>query len=121
MNITYQFIYLQISSITTILIVSLVVLVLSALITAFFLIKSQKKTVDRQYLIKIKDALGASNIENVSLEKQRVQIIVKDTTKINATFFTSEKLPAFISGNKITVLFKENAKEIYQFLISKGA
>lgn len=108
-------------SIATILLIALGLLIIASILSAYFILKSKSKTIDTSYLQQIKTAFGPSNIEKVTLEKQRVQVIVKDTKKIDAKFFTSENLPAFITGNKITVLFKENAKEIYQFLISKGA
>lgn len=120
-----KFIYLihtvEAASLTTFLFIAVGLLIIVSILTAYFIVKSKTKTIDTSYLQQIKTAFGPSNIEHVTLEKQRVQVIVKDTKQIDAKFFTSENLPTFITGNKITVLFKENAKEIFQFLISKGA
>ncbi|MFA6801162.1 MAG: hypothetical protein WCR19_03540 [Acholeplasmataceae bacterium] len=104
----------------------IIVAIIIVLVLIIWLITRKKITkeipVDQTFLDNLLMALGTKdNIESLNLEQQRIKIHVLDTKKIDATYFTNEKLPAFISGNKITVLFKEHAKEIYQFLSSKGA
>ncbi len=98
-------------------------LLLIGLISVLIIKKKHKKVhVDLLYLQEIKEALGGDqNIKSLNLEQQRIQINVNQTKKLNPVFFTEAKIPAFISGNKITILFKEHAKEIYEFLASKGA
>ena len=99
---------------------------ISILIIAILIImyqhRKKEKSLDTAELENILTALGErSNIKDVKLEQQRIQLNVFDIKKIDAAFFTKEKIPAFMTGNKITVLFKEHAKEIYIFLASKGA
>ncbi len=101
-------------------IIAIVLVVLAVLI--FGRRKPKKTNLDEALLNRLVLALGSDqNIMSVNLEQQRIQIKVKDTKLINQDFFKDEKIPAFISGTKITVLFKEHAKEISQFLASKGA
>ena len=100
-------------------------LVLSALIVISIKLFSQKKvksSVSETFLNELLEALGTfSNIEFVRLEQQRVQLNLVDTKLVNASFFTNQNIPAFLSGKKMTILFKEHAKEIYKFLTSQGA
>ena len=116
-----NFLGIEINDVWMIFLIAVVLLVIGAALTAYFIIKSKTKTIDLAYLNEIKNAFGNNNIEKVKLEQQRIQVYVKDTKAIDVNYFEEAKLPAFMTGKKITVLFKENANEIYQFLINKGA
>jgi len=114
--------YIMTPFLWTLLILGVVAIIVALWFIISYNIKHKKPILELTYLESIKSALGSeTNITSINLEQQRIQVIVEDTKKINASFFTNEKIPAFISGNKITVLFKEHAKEIYAFLASKGA
>jgi phosphotransferase system IIB component len=105
-----------------IIMIGIILIVLISIVIIAMKLKNRQPALDENYLKSILDALGSkNNIKKVNLEHQRIQINVLDTKQIDAQFFTTAKIPAFISGNKITVLFKEHTKEIYSFLISKGA
>jgi len=116
-----NFLRMEINDVWIIFMFAVVALIIVAAVTAYFIIKSKTKTLDISYLNDIKKAFGDQNIEKVKLEQQRIQVYVKDTKAIDVNYFKEAKLPAFMTGKKITVLFKENANEIYQFLINKGA
>ncbi len=109
---------------TIIVAISVAILILIGIII-WISVRSKKQKVpalDQTFKNQLVEALGGfDNIVNTNLEQQRLQIKVNNTKLIHAEFFKNEKIPAFISGTKITVLFKEHAKEIFQFLASKGA
>lgn len=105
-----------------IIIFGIIIIILLSIVIVVIQLKKQKPALEESYLTSILNALGTKkNIKSVNLEHQRIQVNVLDTKQIDSKFFTTAKIPAFISGNKITVLFKEHTKEIYSFLISKGA
>lgn len=111
---------------TNLVIISLIVFAVLVLIIGLFLVfkkkQPKKKEVSLDELSALMTALGSfDNIIKVNQEQQRIQILVTDTKKIDALYFTLNKIPAFVSGNKVTILIKDHSKEIYEFLSGKGA
>ncbi len=65
-------------------------------------------------------ALGTtSNIKQVELVQKRLQIEVGSIKNIDQEKLKALNMPAFVTGKKITILIKDNTKEVYQYLIEK--
>ncbi|MFA5692239.1 MAG: hypothetical protein WC907_01370 [Acholeplasmataceae bacterium] len=100
-------IYIPLIIITVILIISFVI---------FYLIrkKPKKKLIDVSgYANNLIDLLGGiNNIITVTVELNRLKINLKDPSVLKKDKIKEEKLIAFLSGNEIKILIKENINEI---------
>lgn len=65
----------------------------------------------------LRDALGGQdNIMTLSLEHQRLKVVVKDLKVVKSTLLKELNIPAFLKGRELTLLIKHNQKEIMSFL-----
>lgn len=87
------------------------------------LVKKEKKVkvapVDNVLLEAIYQALGTENISSVAKEQDRVKFIVKDVKVVNAKVFTDNKIPAFLKGNEIKILYRNYSNELYNYIFEK--
>lgn len=81
--------------------------------------KRQAITVDTTILEEIFNALGVSNIVSVNREQDRIKLIVHDVKKIDAKVLTKHQVPAFLKGNEVKLLFKDNSLQLYEYLNDK--
>ena len=104
-------------------IISIVILALVIGLIIYLLVKNRKTathhidTVDTNDLMK---ALGTlDNINHIELVQKRLQIEVKNVKAIDQTLLKQLDIPAFLTGKKITLLIKDNAKTVYSNLNEK--
>ena len=104
-------------------IISIVILALVIGLIIYLLVKNRKTathhidTVDTNDLLK---ALGTlDNINHIELVQKRLQIEVKNVKAIDQTLLKQLDIPAFLTGKKITLLIKDNAKTVYSNLNEK--
>lgn len=99
-------------------------LALFALGITFFLLTRRKnpkeKPLEVTFLNDLYLALGtALNIKTVELVQKRIQIEVQSIKKIDQEALKTLNMPAFVTGKKITLLIKDNTKEVYKYLNEK--
>ena len=97
---------------------------LLALGITFFLLtrkkEPQNKPLELSFLNDLYNALGAkSNIKAIELVQKRLQIEVDSVKKIDQDTLKILNMPAFVTGKKITLLIKDNTKEVYKYLNEK--
>ena len=97
---------------------------LLALGITFFLLTRKKEPKDKPlalaFLNDLYNALGAkSNIKAIELVQKRLQIEVDSVKKSDQDTLKILNMPAFVTGKKITLLIKDNTKEVYKYLNEK--
>jgi phosphotransferase system IIB component len=92
-------------------------------LTFYLLTKRQKLEVnplDPTLIENLYQALGTkTNIKQVEIVQKRLQIEVGSVKNIDQEKLKALNMPAFVTGKKITILIKDNTKEVYQYLIEK--
>jgi phosphotransferase system IIB component len=92
-------------------------------LTFYLLTKRQKphsEALDPTLIDTLYQALGkASNIKQLDIVQKRLQIEVGSIKDIDQEKLKALNMPAFVTGKKITILIKDNTKEVYQYLIEK--
>mgnify|MGYP001205238555 CR=1 FL=1 len=78
-----------------------------------------KINVEVEVLEKIYLALGENNIVSVDREQDRVRLILNDPKLVNAKVLTELKIPAFLKGKEVKLLFKDNSEQLYTYLNEK--
>lgn len=95
----------------------LVITIISVLFLIFKKTKKSKtivKNLDYQELL---EALGGSiNIIKVSLEHQRLKVILNDLKIVNQNLLKKLEIPAFLKGKELTLLIKNQTKEVLSYL-----
>lgn len=97
---------------------------LFALGITFFLLTRRKnvkeKPLELSFLNDLYLALGTSlNIKTIELVQKRLQVEVQSIKKIDQEALKTLNMPAFVTGKKITLLIKDNSKEVYKYLNEK--
>lgn len=99
--------------------------VIAILSLIFLFLKSNRKKgsilpVDNLFLNNLYVALGKKeNIKSIDLKQQRLQIEVVNMKEINQDLLKQTNTPAFVTGKKITLLIKNNTKQVFNYLIEK--
>lgn len=63
------------------------------------------------------NALGEKdNLSSVSLEHQRLKVIVKDIKKVSSQTLQTLKIPVFLKGKELTLLIKHQHQAVFQYL-----
>lgn len=95
------------------------VLVLIIIVTiVILLIKNKKKAVvlvDNTILEKIFNAIGLNNIVSVDKEQDRIRLVIKDSKLIDASALQELKIPAFIKGTELKLLYRNHSNELYNY------
>lgn len=102
-----------------ILIIIGVVLVLVTLLIIILNVtkKEDIKPINIELFDKIYNALGGNqNIESVEQQQDRVRLILKDVKTVDSKVLSEEKIPAFLKGNEIKLLFRENSLEFVKYI-----
>ena len=82
--------------------------------------KSDVKDLDQEFLNNLYLALGQKdNIKSIEMKQQRLQIEVVQVKDINQELLKQINIPAFLTGKKITLLVKNNTKDVYNYLNDK--
>lgn len=81
--------------------------------------KSTNKVVDFNHYEKIYEALGKTNITTVEKQQDRIRILLTDVKMVDAKKLNELKIPAFLKGNEIKLLFKDNSDELVKYLKDK--
>jgi phosphotransferase system IIB component len=95
-------------------------LILFVILTFIFLLTSRKKqkveepTLDLELLLN--SLGGSSNIERVSMEHQRLKVIINDLKRIDQLLLKQLEIPAFLKGRELTLLIKQHTKEVLSYL-----
>lgn len=97
----------------------IMVIIIVFLITKKKNSKSVEKRISKEELERIVNAIGIDNILELSIEQQRLRLVLKDIKKVNAKELTELKIPAFLKGNELKLLIKNNSKEVYKYLEEK--
>lgn len=103
---------------TILIIIGIVLVVVTFLIIILNLSKKEEeKPVNIPLFEKIYEALGSSaNILSVEKQQDRVRLLLKDAKIVNAKILAEEKIPAFLKGNEIKLLFRENSLELVKYI-----
>jgi phosphotransferase system IIB component len=110
----------------------ILIIILSALLviliaaTIYLVIKKNKQTTTNQTktasitsteITQLVIGLGGSdNVVSVTNEQSRIKVVLKDVAKIDQSVFKSLNIAAFVSGNELKMLIKQNASAVYQVL-----
>lgn len=95
-------------------------LMLFVILTIIILLTSRKKqkveepTLDLELLLN--SLGGSSNIERVSMERQRLKVIINDLKRIDQLLLKQLEIPAFLKGRELTLLIKLHTKEVLSYL-----
>lgn len=96
------------------------VLILVVLLLLIFRKKQPKsKVVDTILFDKVFVAIGENNILNVEKQQDRVRFLLKDVKKIDSKAINELKIPAFLKGNEVKLLFRENSNELVNYINAK--
>jgi len=97
------------------------VLLVLILIIVFVVIKRKPKgnIVNFENYEKVFNALGENNITSVEKQQDRIRLILKDVKLVDAKALNDLKIPAFLKGNEIKLLFRENSNELVKYLKAK--
>jgi phosphotransferase system IIB component len=116
-------IYLAETTIQTYIFIALGVIAFLSLIFIFLKLTRKKGSiypVDDIFLNNIYLALGKKeNIKSIDIKQQRLQIEVANIKAINQDLLKQANTPAFLSGKKITLLIKNNSKQVFNYLNEK--
>ncbi|BCR36046.1 hypothetical protein [Mariniplasma anaerobium] len=116
-------IYLTAITIQTYIFIALGIIALFSLI--FIVLKLTRKKgnilpVDNLFLNNIYKALGMKeNIKSIDIKQQRLQIEVANMKAIDQELLKQTNTPAFVTGKKITLLIKNNTKQVFNYLNEK--
>ncbi|MDY0277033.1 MAG: hypothetical protein RBQ97_03010 [Acholeplasma sp.] len=104
---------------TLYIIIGLVVVALIVFLVLIF--KRQKNSKTNQAstnidLESIYNLFGDNNIVSITKEQDRIKLVLKDVKLVNVEELNVMKLPAFLKGKELKVLFKGNSKQVYEFL-----
>src|SRR5690625_3230025 len=102
-----------------ILIIIGVVLVLVTLLIIILNVtkKEDIKPINIELFDKIYNALGGNkNIESVEQQQDRIRMISKDDKTVDDKVLSEKKIPAFIKGNEIKLLIRENSLEVVKYI-----
>lgn len=104
-----------------VIIASILVPVLIMLLIIFLTNKKKSKTkvVNVELFNKIFEALGTTNIKSVERQQDRVRLILNDVKLVDAKVLSDLKIPAFLKGNEIKLLFKDNSDELVKYISTK--
>lgn len=82
--------------------------------------KSTVNSIDQSFLSNLYLALGTKdNIKAIDMKQQRLQIEVASVKEIDQELLKQTNTPAFVTGKKITLLIKNNTKEVFNYLNEK--
>lgn len=59
---------------------------------------------------------GAINIQDISMEHQRLKVKIMDLKKVNQSLLKQLEIPAFLKGKELTLLIKHHTKEVLSYL-----
>jgi phosphotransferase system IIB component len=116
-------IYLTATTIQTYIFIAIGVILILSLI--FIVLKLTRKKgniipVDQTFLGNLYAALGKKeNIKSIDMKQQRLQIEVSNIKAINQDLLKESNTPAFLTGRKITLLIKDNTKQVFNYLNEK--
>lgn len=100
--------------ITTAIVVVVAVIILVVLLNKK---KTPKKVpVNTDTLNNIFIALGKNNIESVDKEQDRIRLILKDPKLVDAKTLSDLKIPAFLKGKEVKLLYRNYSDELYTFI-----
>lgn len=116
-------IYLTETTIQTYIFIALGVIALFSLIFIFLKLTRKKDNilpVDNIFLANLYQALGKKeNIKSIDMKQQRLQIEVANMKEIDQALLKETNTPAFVTGKKITLLIKNNTKQVFNYLNEK--
>ena len=97
------------------------VLLVLIFIIVFLVIKKKPKSkvINTENYEKVFNALGEDNITSVEKQQDRIRLILKDVKLVDAKALNDLKIPAFLKGNEIKLLFRENSDELVKYLKTK--
>lgn len=79
--------------------------------------KTSEQAFDASQLPILIDALGhKDNLSAVSLEHQRLKVVVKDIKKVSSQTLQTLKIPVFLKGKELTLLIKHQNKAVFHYL-----
>jgi phosphotransferase system IIB component len=116
-------IYLSATVVQTYILIAVGVILFLTLI--FIILKLTRKKgniipVDETFLNNIYLSLGKKeNIKSLDLKQQRLQVEVANIKNIDQVLLKETNTPAFLTGKKITLLIKNNTKEVFNYLNEK--
>ncbi|HHW79824.1 MAG TPA: hypothetical protein GX742_03350 [Acholeplasmataceae bacterium] len=107
----------------------IIAVIAAILLLVFLLILVYRKpkeqaveVVSDNYLNNLLNILGTNqNIKEVSIENKRLRLILVDVKKVDANGLKSLEIPAFLKGNELKLLIKNDIKTIYKFLDERSA
>lgn len=104
-------------------VVAAIILLIILLVLVYKKPKDEKSTlVSQEYLENFLKILGSkNNIKEISIENKRLRLIVNDVKKVDATGLKELEIPAFLKGNELKLLIKDDIKTIYNFLDERSA
>ncbi len=116
-------IYLSSTTVQTYIFIAVGIILLLSLIFIFLKLTRKKGNiipVDETFLSNIYMALGKKqNIKSLEMKQQRLQIEVANIKDIDQVLLKETNTPAFLTGKKITLLIKNNTKEVFNYLNEK--
>ncbi len=116
-------IYLEEPTLLTYIFVAIGVVVVLSILFIILLLRRKngsKKLLDQTFLSNLYQALGTKdNILAIDMKQQRLQIEVANIKAIDQDLLKQANTPAFMTGKKITLLIKDNTKEVFNYLNEK--
>ncbi|MDL2292158.1 hypothetical protein LJC17_00995 [Acholeplasma sp. OttesenSCG-928-E16] len=105
------------------LIIGIVLFVVFIIFLLMFIISRNKKedtVIIPSYVDKLFDYLGGNtNIKEFTLSNKRLGVIVNDIKSINQDGFKELGISAFLKGNELKILVKDEPELVYQLLTKK--
>ncbi len=100
----------------------IVIVIVAALIPLLLLLKKPKKKIKvdvTDYVNNLIDLLGGiNNIKETSLEVNRLKVLLDNPNLLKKDLIKEQNLKAFLTGNEIKILLKDNIKDINQQIIN---
>ena len=96
-----------------------IVIVIAVIILIILLNKKKtpkKVPVNTEILNNIYIALGSNNIESVDREQDRIRLVLKDPKLVDAKNLSDLKIPAFLKGKEVKLLYRNYSDELYLFI-----
>ncbi len=108
LGLTQNEVYIVLASVLVLVIIAIVILLVS---------KKPKKVVPSMNFDELLIGLGGKeNLNAISMEHQRLKVTVKDLKKVDQTVLKRLEIPAFLKGKELTLLIKNQTKEVLSYL-----
>ena len=106
--------------------IAFIVVLLIIIFVGIILYKSRAKKEERVFIKdnyelyeKVIEAIKLTNIISASHTNDRVSFILKDISLVKPSDFQALEMPAFVTGNELKVLYRDNAKGFVEYVNEK--